>query len=127
VERELASGEYCGLFGFSQGAMLAAVVAARASLGEGVSPEKCGFAVICGAAVPKPFGPLFARLPQAARAVPTLHCLARNDETNPHESGETLAAFFGDSWTLWHEEAHRVPTNTPEAVEAIVDWMEGHM
>ena len=77
VEAELESGGYVGLLGFSQGAMLAAIVAARASLRE--SCPLLRFAVICAAAVPKPYEPLLERLraaPEAAAALPTLHCLS---------------------------------------------------
>ena len=37
VERALVRGNHAGLLGFSQGAMLAAIIAARSALGEGVS------------------------------------------------------------------------------------------
>ena len=46
------NGPYDGLLGFSQGAMLAALVAARCSLGE--SSVNLRFAIICGAAMPQP-------------------------------------------------------------------------
>jgi hypothetical protein len=50
VESRISSGGYDGILGFSQGAMLAAIVAARSALGEG-PPLK--LAVCCASALPK--------------------------------------------------------------------------
>lgn len=43
VESELARGNHFGIVGFSQGAMLAAMIAARAALGEGVRGRRLFF------------------------------------------------------------------------------------
>jgi len=112
VEAELAAGEYTGLLGFSQGAMLAAIVAARSSLGENDLPT-LKFAVMCGGAMPKPYEQLLARLQEAPDTagpiLPTLHCLSAEDAINPPALGEELANCFPNAEVLWHGAGHQMP------------------
>ena len=123
VEAELAKG-YTGLLGFSQGAMLAALVAARCSLKE--SEVSLKFAVICGAATPAPYDALLARSRDATEAValPTLHCLSKADTMNPPELGEALAGCFRHppAQLLWHSIGHQLPPN--EELPKVVAFME---
>ena len=128
VERELASGDYVGLLGFSQGAMLAALVAARCSLGE--SDASLRFAVLCGAATPKPYDALLTRSREAsssARSLPTLHCLSAVDEMNPRELGESLAACFRHprAELLWHGAGHTLPPEG-EPTSQVLAFMNAH-
>ena len=127
VEETIVSGDFCGLFGFSQGAMLASIVAARAALGEGPC-SNLRFAVMCGAALPRPAEPLLHRLRDAPaaerRAMATLHCLSKEDDDQPSERGEALAACFHDSKTLWHDQGHRLPPR--DTCKEIVAWMDEH-
>lgn len=131
VERELASGRYCGLLGYSQGAMLAAVVAARAALGEGdkAAAEHLKFAIICSAALPNPYRPLLERLRSSGGApnIPTLHCLSKSDTMNPPELGEELASCFGvaSSQVLWHGAGHKVPPR--DSLGEVVAWLDANV
>ena len=129
VEATLATGKYCGLLGFSQGAMLAAVVAARLALGEGDknAAAHLNFAVICSAALPSPYRPLLERLRSAggAPSLPTLHCLSAMDPMNPPELGEELAGCFGDSaQVLWHDAGHDMPPR--DRLDELDQWLLDH-
>ena len=127
VEAAMVEKRCTGILGFSQGAMLGAVVAARASLGEGKAADYLKFAVICGACLPAPFEPLFSRLRDerggAEALVPVLHCLSANDDMNPPELGESLAQCFGGSPSslLWHDGGHVVPPE--DRIDEVVSWL----
>ena len=127
VEAELVKGGYDGILGFSQGAMLAAVVAARSALGQGPPDSKLSLTVCCGAALPKPFEPLFAALRESggAPAIRSLHCLSAVDTMNPPELGKALATSFGTSASLlWHDNGHTVPPS--ESLGELVAFFEAH-
>jgi dienelactone hydrolase len=102
------SGPFDGIMGFSQGAMLAAVVAAKGVLDPDYK-AKPKFAIIYSAAYPLPFKGLLEKLRAGGHAVPSLHVLGRQDSTNPPELGQKLAACFADAQVMWHEGAHTVP------------------
>ena len=110
VEAAIAAGGYCGLLGFSQGAMLAAIIAARSAMADG-PPLK--LAICLSGALPKPYEGLLEQLrtaPDTVRgAVRTLHCLCRHDGINPPELGEQVATYFAASQILWHQDGHNVP------------------
>ena len=121
VERELVDGGYSGILGFSQGAMLAAIVAARASLGEGVPSLQ--LAVCCGGAVPKPYEPLLERMRADSAPIPTLHCLSHADNVNPVEQGVALAEFFGPTAEiLWHDAGHSMPPG--DTNKEVTAWLD---
>lgn len=126
VESELATGNYRGLIGFSQGAMLAAIVAARDLLGE--SDSKLQFAVICGGAMPKPYDALMSRLREAppSASMPTLHCLSGADSINPPALGEAVAGCFRHpaAELLWHDAGHQMPPT--ERLAEVVAFMDRH-
>ncbi len=111
VEGHISRHAIDGVLGFSQGAMLAAIVAARASLGEGAAASQLKFAIIAAAAVPKPYEELLHRLREAEiRPLPTLHCLSAEDTMNPAAMGEEVAACFGPTAeVLWHGGGHALP------------------
>jgi len=124
VEQALVEGKFDCLLGFSQGAMLAAVVAARLALGDTPLAQQATLrlAVMFGAALPKPYEDLFSRLRDAggAQGIRTLHCLSKNDITNPPELGSALAGCFGArAQEHWHGNGHRVApaTSVPTIVE----------
>ena len=104
------SGGYCGVLGFSQGAMLAAIVAARSALGEGPPLQ---LAICCAAALPKPYEGLLERLRDAPspRPLRTLHTLSKQDGMNPPEMGEGVASCFSGAEVEWHDGGHKVPTD----------------
>jgi hypothetical protein len=109
VEAVLASRpEVAGIVGHEQGGTVAAVVAARAALGEG--PRPLAFAIICGASMPtaKPYTELLQRLRSAEVSIPTLHTLSNTGTLAA--TGEELAACFGSgAEILWHEQGNAMP------------------
>lgn len=119
VEETLMEGGFCGIFGFSQGGMLASIVAARAALGESTCKD-LRFVVACGVALPKPAEPLMHRLrdaPEAdCRPIATLFVLSKSDDDQPSASGEALAGCFHDSQVIWHDRGHRLPEDYKQIV-----------
>ena len=113
-------GPYDGVLGFSQGAMLAAIITARGALDQGPLPR---FALMFGAATPKPYEPLLAALSEQGCAVPTLHSVSASDRINPATMGEWVAGCFAPSAeVLHHDAAHAVPQDAAsvETVRAFV-------
>lgn len=112
VEKAIVEGDFVGLLGFSQGAMLAAIVAARATLGEGPKLP-LQFAIMCGGAMPNPYRPLLDRLRQRGEVgvqppdsvLPTLHCISESDRVNPVELGRELATCFAPRARTRHSKA----------------------
>jgi hypothetical protein len=97
-----------GIIGHERGATLAALVAARSALGEGV-PLK--FAVLCGASMPSaaPYVELLSRMHDTNAPIPTLHCISESG-VEP-ESAEALAACFAPSADiLWHDRGVAMPS-----------------
>jgi predicted esterase len=98
VEDAMEEFQAVGLIGHEQGATLAAIIAARAALGEG-PPLK--FAVICGGYMPSagPQAELLQRLRETSDVsiIPTLHCISSTDSFAPSAQAEQLAACFGPS------------------------------
>ena len=121
VEAELAKG-YTGLLGFSQGAMLAALV-----VGQARSRERSGQSLRSSVARRhQRLRALLARSRDATEAValPTLHCLSKADTMNPPELGEALAGCFRHppAQLLWHSIGHQLPPN--EELPKVVAFME---
>lgn len=118
-------GPYDGVLGFSQGAMLAAIVTARGVCGKGPLPR---FALLFGAATPKPHEALLASLGEAGCSVPTLHSVSAADRMNPAEMGEWVASCFAPSAKLlYHDAGHVVPQDAAsvEAVRVFVAAQNG--
>lgn len=110
VEDAICADQAVGVIGHEQGATVAAIVAARSALGEGV-PLK--FAVVCGAIMPEsgPHAELLERLRSTpGAAIPTLHCISRNDPENPSGGAEALASYFTGAEVLWHERGGALPS-----------------
>ena len=110
VEEAVRSGGFHGIVGFAEGAALAAVVAARAALGEdGACPLR--FAVMCSGAVPKHYERLLERAAAAdgAAALPTMHLISEADAVMPADQGARLASLFPGAEVLWHEAGHAMP------------------
>ena len=115
VEAEIEEQAVTCLVGLEQGGLLAALVAARAALGESeCSRLRC--AVVCGAAMPSdgPHADLLRRLAATPGAsLPTLHCLSKADTISPPELGQELAACFGPSAELlWHDLGNAMPSRS---------------
>lgn len=118
VEQAIEEREITGIVGLEQGGLVAAMVAARAALGESGCSSRLRAAVVCGAAMPdsKQHADLLHRLRDTEEAalstyVPTLHCLSEADTVSPSERGEELAACFGPSAELlWHDLGNALPS-----------------
>lgn len=121
VETALIAGKHDGVLGFSQGAMLAAIIGARSALGEG---PPVAAVVLCSGATPKPFEPLLHRLRDtpSARPLPTLHTLCKADPMNPAELGAEVASCFPESATLWHDGGHALPP--PSHLDAVAAFLD---
>lgn len=111
VEAAIEEREVTCLIGLEQGGLVAAIVAARAALGES-SCSRLRAAIICGAAMPDSpqHVDLLHRLRDAPDAsLPTLHCLSESDAVSP--LGQELAACFGASAELlWHPLGNAMPS-----------------
>ena len=109
VEAAIEEQQAAGIIGHEQGATLAALVAARSALGEGV-PLK--FAVMCGATMPTEGSApaaLLERLRSTPSAsIPTLHCISKSDTVTPPELSEELARCF-DGKVIWHDRGVAMP------------------
>ena len=114
VEAAIVEQDVTGVVGLEQGGLVAALVAARAALGESDTGLRC--AVVCGAAMPED-SPKHVELLHRLRddtsgaALPTLHCLSKADTISPPASGKALAACFGPSAELlWHDRGNAMPS-----------------
>lgn len=126
VEETLRSGGFNGIVGFSHGALLASVVAARAALGKDGCYSGLEFAVFCAGAIAEPYAETFEELantPPALRKVqlPTLHCLSEADDTMPPDQGALLAGCFGGD-CLWHDAGHAMPGK--DECKDIIAWCD---
>ena len=107
VEAAIEERQVAGIVGHEQGGTLAAIVAARSALGLG---PRLGFAVLCGAAFPRPMEEMFQTLRDSPDAsIPTLHCLSTSDTASPCEQGEELAGCFASAEILWHDGGSAMP------------------
>mmetsp|Transcript_7166 Transcript_7166/g.12046 ORF Transcript_7166/g.12046 Transcript_7166/m.12046 type:complete len:243 (-) Transcript_7166:257-985(-) len=109
VESAIQQQGAAGIIGHEQGGTLAAIVAARSALGEGV-PLK--FAIICGAAMPiaGPYAELLYRLRDSpSTSIPTLHCIGKSDGTNTEQAEELAACFAPSAEVLWHTGGRAMP------------------
>ncbi|KAK3241452.1 hypothetical protein CYMTET_48802 [Cymbomonas tetramitiformis] len=114
-------GPFDGIMGFSQGAMLAAVVVAKALSDEDYSVRP-RFGVFCGAAFPLPFATLLEEpREECSGSIPTLHVMGKTDQINPPQQGNKLADCFPEAKILWHEGAHTVPSDSV-SIEAVVSF-----
>ena len=113
VEDAIEAEQMAGIVGHEQGGLVAALVAARASLG--VGPRCLQFAVISGAAMPdneSHWAELLTALrdAQEAPSVRTLHCLSQSNPVTSPELGAKLADCFGSSAEiLWHDRGKAMP------------------
>lgn len=107
---EAERGQISGIIGHEQGATVAAIVAARAALGECPVDLNLEFAVLCGAAMPtaQPYVDLLDRLRESGHpSIQTLHCLSKSDEASP--LGKELAERFPSGEILWHDRGNAMP------------------
>ena len=123
VEEALHTGGFNGIVGFSQGAAVAAVVAARSALRIDGAYTDLQFAVMCGGAMPTPYSNLLTELPSASTVLPTLHCLSKCDTVMPTEQGEALASCFGPNADVrWHDAGHALPPK--DVCKEVIAWAD---
>src|SRR5262249_24589066 len=107
-------GPFDGVFGFSQGAALAALLMGMSALA-GQPPLACAMIVGGFATGGATHAPLYAALRADAR--PTLHVVGRRDGIVPPERSRALAACFGRAQVVEHDGGHVVAA-TPQVVAA---------
>ena len=115
VEQAIVERDVTALVGLEQGGLVAACVAARAALGEGLGAGRLRSAILCGTAMPAEgteCADLLHRMRDTEDAsLPTLHCLSMSDTVSPAELGKELAACFGPSAELlWHGGGNAMPS-----------------
>ena len=109
------TGPWDGLFGFSQGAMLAALAAAEKD------DSVTEFCVIVGAAWPACAAAKLEEISDAG--VRTLHVVGARDGINPPEQARRVAAAFGaGARTFDHDGGHVVPMDEA-ALRAYVEFI----
>ena len=123
IEDTLREGGYHGLMGFSTGAVVASIVAARAALAEEGAATNLAFAVFINGAAPTPYEALMQRLTASSPILelPTLHCLSQADAFA--ERGATLAACFGPHAAVqWHDAGHAMPPRS--FCSEVISWCD---
>lgn len=104
---QLRAGQFDGVFGFSQGAALAGLLAA---VQETDGPAGLfGFAIMVGGFT-SPF-PEHADLFRKPITLPSLHIVGRSDVVIPPRDSAALAARFADPEILQHPGGHVVPAS----------------
>lgn len=113
--QQAAAGEpFDAVIGHSQGGMLGSVLVAQRALRYGRSRKilrASAPGVFSGAALPKPYEDLFARVfDERPSLPPTLHCIGSADEIIPPEQSERLAQVFApNAVRLAHDGGHVTP------------------
>lgn len=121
VEEVLREGGFNGVMGFSTGGVVAAIVAARAALGEEGAATNLDFAVCINGVAPAAYEGLFRRLADSSTSLPTLHLLSKADALS--ERGEALAQSFGPTAVVqWHEAGHAMPPKKDCA--GVIAWCD---
>lgn len=118
----MEDGPWDGVFGFSQGAMLAALVIAED--GEKQKEERAikELAIIVGAAWPTCAAAKLETMP--SDVVRTLHVVGASDVINPPKQAQRVVEAFGANAQVFeHERGHIVPM-TDDAVATYVKFIE---
>jgi len=114
----LAKDHYVGVFGFSQGAAMAAVLAALLEkphvyspfLIDGKAPHP-PFEFCVSVAGFKPPGLIRPPIFESSYSTPTLHILGRTDVVVIQERSKTLLDISSNKRVEWHDGGHFVPSN----------------
>ncbi|HWZ90651.1 MAG TPA: alpha/beta hydrolase fold domain-containing protein [Polyangiaceae bacterium] len=119
------AGPFDGVFGFSQGAALAALLAALGACRGGDArepPPRFDFAIVVGgfASSDREHAPLFDT-PQGI-AVPSLHVIGRTDGIVPPASSRALAEKFREPVIVEHAGGHVVAA-TPAICDGALDFL----
>lgn len=120
-ERE---GPFDAVFGWSQGATMAAIMAAQQQNDSGYD---FGFKwlVLCGGFLPS--DPEVKRLFDSAIQLPSLHVVGKKESAFMRQRGIKLHNAFQDADWLDTPVGHVLPLKHPEYMERITDWMLNQM
>ncbi|PCH36568.1 hypothetical protein WOLCODRAFT_92057 [Wolfiporia cocos MD-104 SS10] len=116
----LAKDSYAGVFGFSQGAAMAAILAALLEkpevhppfLVDGKPPHPPLQFCIAAAGF-RPRSPLCDKIFASTYTTPTLHVLGRTDVIVVEERSKTLLDVSGNKRVEYHDGGHFVPSKAP--------------
>lgn len=123
MKRVIEAGPWDGLFGFSQGAMLAALVIAEDGGKQKQERAIKELAIIVGAAWPTCAAAKLETL-QPSDVVRSLHVVGERDVINPPAQARRVAEAFGANAQVFeHERGHIVPM-TDDAVATYVKFIE---
>jgi pimeloyl-ACP methyl ester carboxylesterase len=122
-ERE---GPFDGVFGFSQGAALTALLVGLRSPDQMLMTRKplgFGFAIMVGGFWAS--DPELARLYKAKQnyEIPSVHIVGRSDSIVPSQNSRSIAALFQDPLVLEHGGGHIV-ASTPEIREKVAEFLQ---
>ncbi|HWK43491.1 MAG TPA: hypothetical protein VNT30_02125 [Stellaceae bacterium] len=120
------AGPFDGIFGFSQGAALAALLVGLRSPDGGTTERKplaFDFAIMVGAFLAR--DPSLARLYEARPSyeLPSIHIVGRSDVIVPSESSRMVALKFKDPLVVEHWGGHVIP-GTPEVRKLVSTFLE---
>jgi pimeloyl-ACP methyl ester carboxylesterase len=119
-------GPFDGIFGFSQGAALAALlVGLRAGDGKAIQsfPLNFGFAVLVSGFVCTDVNLAKLYDSKLSYNLPSAHIIGRSDYVVPRENSRRLAANFSDALIIEHAGGH-VVADTPDVRSQFKDFLE---
>lgn len=116
-ERE---GPISGVFGWSQGAVMTALLAALMAR-EATPRFSFDWAVLCGGFLPG--DPRFCGLFEPPLQLPALHVLGMRESDFMKRQGERLVQAFANSDRLDTPVGHLLPVKYPESMAQIAAWM----
>jgi predicted esterase len=119
-------GPFDGVFGFSQGAALAALLVGLRSPNQMLmtrKPLSFGFAIMVGGFWAS--DPELARLYKAKQnyEIPSVHIIGRSDSIVPSQNSRSIAELFRDPLVLEHGGGHIV-ASTPEIREKVAEFLQ---
>jgi len=120
-ERE---GPISGVFGWSQGAVMTAILAALRER-EPASPFQFDWAVLCGGFLPG--DPRYRRYFEQPLQLPSLHVVGMKESDFMKQQGERLLAAFVQSERLDTPVGHILPLKHPRSMAAMAGWIRGQL
>jgi pimeloyl-ACP methyl ester carboxylesterase len=121
VLSELRSKPFDGVFGFSQGAAMAGLIAAVQHAEE--ASRLFNFAIMVGGFTSQL--PEHARLFETRIDLPSLHIIGRSDAIIPPRESAALTARFADPVVLEHQGGHVVPSSR-EVADAVARFIDAN-
>lgn len=116
-ERE---GPFDAVFGWSQGAVMAAIMAAQQQNGVG-HDVSLKWLVLCGGFLPG--DPEIKALFEPIIQLPSLHVVGKLESEFMHQRGKKLHACFDQADWLETPVGHMLPLKYPDYMSRIIEWM----